>query len=296
MKTVLKWIGILVVLLVVAVGAMYVIGGSKVNAMVEVPAETLAVMADSASLAHGAYLAATHGCTGCHTANLGGQVFIDAPPFLIVASNLTPAGVGATYTDADWERAIRHGVGPDGRGLAPMMPSGAYTHLSDGETAALIAYLKSVPAVENDLPTTEVRAMGRIIAATGGLPLADAKIDHARAHPATAPAPGPTMEYGIYRAGVLCTYCHGADLHGGPPLGPDAPAATDLYVVTGWSLDEFVQVMRTGVTPSGKQLNPETMPWDAFSHMTDDELQALYMHLSTLTPAEATTAQARISR
>ena len=295
MKKALKWTGIvlgsLVVLLVLAGGAMYAIGGSKVNATVDdVPDEALTVTPDSSALAWGHYLAQTQGCQDCHGENLEGQIFADAPPFLVVASNLTSGagGVGSQYDDATWERAIRHGVGADGKGLAPMMPSKAYHGLADNEMAALIAYLKSVPPVDNELPQTEFRPLGRIIAATGGLYTANTVVDHAKPHPATAPPHGATMEYGEYRAMNLCAYCHGADLHGGPPLEPDAPAPTDLFVVTGWTLDDFVKAMRTGVTPSGKEMDPVQMPWTAFKNMTDEELEAIYMYLSELEPASAT--------
>jgi cytochrome c553 len=290
MKKALKWLGIglggVLMLLILAGAAMYTLGGSKIHEMVDVQGEALAITADSAALAHGQYIAATHGCMDCHGENLAGQVFIDAPPFLVIASNLTPAGVGGQYTDADWERAIRHGVGSDGQGLAPMMPAKAYNNLSDDETAALIAYLRTLPPVDNELPATEIRPLGRVIAATGGLPLAHAGIDHAKPHKAAAPPYGPTVEYGAYRA-AICGYCHGADLHGSPPLEPGAPAPPDLISVTGWTLDDFVHAMRTGVTPSGKEMDPQQMPWMAFRNMTDVELEALHKYLSTLTPAES---------
>jgi len=200
MKKILKRIGIvlgvLIGLLVIVGAVLYVVGGSKVNATVEVPAESLTVTMDSATVAQGRYVAMTHGCMDCHGANLEGRVFVDAPPFFVVASNLTPAGAGSRYDDADWERAIRHGVRPNGHGLAPMMPAAAYTHLADDETAALIAYLKSLPPVENDLPTTEIRPLGRIIAATGGFYMAHVPVDQPRRRPARRPAHRPRRPAG----------------------------------------------------------------------------------------------------
>ncbi|HMB93523.1 MAG TPA: cytochrome c, partial [Rhodothermales bacterium] len=150
MKKVLKWIGLLVLgvvlILLLAAGTLYVLGGSVLETDAAIAAETLTSAADSVALARGAYLVSTMGCQDCHGENLAGQVFADAPPFLVSASNLTAGqgGIGGTYTDADWERAIRHGVRPGNEGLL-IMPSKAYHKLSDDETADLIAYLKTVP-------------------------------------------------------------------------------------------------------------------------------------------------------
>ncbi len=295
MKQLLKWIGLvlvgLVAILLLAAGTLYVLGGSALKAQPDLAAETLTLSADSAALARGAHLTNTHGCTDCHTVNLSGQVLVDAPPFLVVASNLTSGagGVGRAYTDEDWERAIRHGVRPGGTGLI-IMPSAAYNKLSDDETADLIAYLKTIEPVDHELPRTELRAMGRIIAATGGLPTEADMIDHARPHLAVAPTQAATVEYGAYQA-ALCGYCHGADLHGGPPLDPSMPPSPDLQPVSAWTLDQFVTMMRTGVAPDGREINPEFMPWKSFKFMTDAELEAIYAYLQTLPPAAATTAE-----
>jgi len=62
---------------------------------------------------------------------------------MVAAPNLTTGkgGIGSIYSDADWEKALRHGVGSDQRGLM-FMPSQAYYHFSDAGLGALIAYLK----------------------------------------------------------------------------------------------------------------------------------------------------------
>ena len=66
------------------------------------------------------------------------------PGFMTLSfPNLTAGagGVGATNTDEDWVRAIRHGVGHDCRGLA-IMPARFFYYLSDEDLGALYAYLK----------------------------------------------------------------------------------------------------------------------------------------------------------
>ncbi len=90
-------------------------------------AVTLPPVAPSAApdLAHGRHLAATRGCFSCHGEDLGGAVVIDSGAMgLISGPNLTrgPGGRPAGFSTADLERAIRHGVAPDGRGLF-LMPS-----------------------------------------------------------------------------------------------------------------------------------------------------------------------------
>ncbi|ARA93977.1 hypothetical protein AWN76_012980 [Rhodothermaceae bacterium RA] len=289
MNTVFKWIGIglggVVLLLAVFLTALYVRGGSLMTEPVSLPSEAVAAApADSAALAWGQHLVQTHACSHCHGAQLEGAILADAPPFLLVAPNLTSGqgGIGATYTDADWERAIRHGVAQSGRGLA-VMPSDAFAYLDDRELTAMVAYLKTIPAVDHVLPPTSIRPLGRILAGAGQLSTIDGLIDHERAH-LTAPPPGPTVAFGAYRA-HLCKACHGQDLLGAPHPEPGAPYSPSLASVKGWTEAEFVTAMRTGTRPGGTALDDTYMPWTSLGQMTDEELQALYLYLQTLPDA-----------
>lgn len=244
--------------------------------------ELVSVQSDSASLELGRFIAESHGCQGCHTADFSGQIMADAPPFLMVAPNLTSGagGSGATFSDEDWVRAIREGVRPDGRGLM-IMPSEAYYFLNDEETGALVAYLKSLPAVDNELPAFELRPLGKLIMGMD---------ENMSAAPAMMPdreritgvERGPTAEWGHYRASVVCMVCHGGNLQGAQPPDPDSPLAPDLRVVAGWGMDGFMEFFRTGANPSGKEANAEYMPWDKFAHLGDEELEALYHYIETI--------------
>jgi len=95
---------------------------------------------------YGRYLAGFAGCAGCHGEGLsGGRVAgpPDAPP----ASNLTPHPTGlGKWTEADFERALRHGVRPDGRPINVFMPWPNFSGMTDDEVRALWLYLRSVPA------------------------------------------------------------------------------------------------------------------------------------------------------
>ena len=242
----------------------------------------------STAVARGEHLAVTRGCTDCHGADLGGAVFADdMPVFRISGSNLTPGGVGAFYSDEDWVRSIRHGVRPDERPLL-FMPSYEFYYLSDDDVASLIEYFRSLPPVERDLRENSVGPLGRILFLTGKLPLLPAEmIDHEGPRP-ESPPPGVTIEYGAYLA-VGCSGCHGETLSGGPIPGvpPEWPEAANITPdpATGigrWSRDDFFRALREGMRPDGTELRGEFMPWPNLKQMKDDELEALWMYLSSL--------------
>jgi cytochrome c553 len=285
MRKVLKWTGIvlggLVVLVLLLGGVLYFVGGSKLNRTYDVATADLVIPTDSASIARGAHLIATNGCRLCHGENLGGTVMIDEPPFRIVASNLTAGagGVGARYAPEDFDRAIRHGLRPDGSFLF-IMPSSGLHQLADRDVAAIIAYLQRLPSVDNELPSTEFRALGRIIAATSPEEeiFMEVRTDPA---PRDAPEPGPTAAYGAYVASGLCAYCHGVNMEGDetPPGPPGMLPAPSLSGAGRWTLEEFKQALRTGATPGGRTLNSEFMPIDITRHYDDSELEALHAYL-----------------
>jgi len=85
------------------------------------------------------------GCTGCHGPELVGGPSHEpgAPP----AANLTPAGIG-TWTEADFFKALRSGVRPDGTAINPAMPWASSGRMTDDELRALWLYLRTVPAKE----------------------------------------------------------------------------------------------------------------------------------------------------
>lgn len=289
MKRVLKWIGIVLGVLVVAVVVLHFVGKGRLEKAPEVATRPVAVPTDAAALARGEHLVnVVSSCRLCHGENLEGQVFIEGEIGLYVAApNLTSGqgGVGATFSDADWERAIRHGVGGDGRALA-IMPSNNFQHYSDADLGAVIAYIKSVPPVDSDLGSRQVGFPGTIL---GGFLGFDEftkinGIDHA-AVGAVAPEEGVTAVYGEYIVNIaMCRECHAANLAGnagtdGPPLGPNLTPGGELAA---WSEADFIKALRTGVTPSGHELDGEQMPWPTLGQMSDVELAAIWAYLSSL--------------
>ena len=296
-RKILKWIGIvlgsLVGLLVLAFITLYAIGSvrwNKMHGQYDVPVETISIPTDQASITRGEHIATIRMCRHCHLENLGGQAA--GAPIMVTLSvpNLTSGagGVGANNTDEDWVRAIRHGVGQDGRGLV-LMPSSIWYQLSDADLGALIAYLKSLPPVDNELPKTDLGPLGRVMLTLGQLPPEIEPnvlvIDHDGPRP-VPPEPGVTVEYGKYLA-TTCTLCHGENLNGKTVSeGPNVYVALNLTrggEMQGWAEEQFIATMRTGVTPSGHKLN-EFMPWKYFGQMTDDEMKAVWMYLQSLPP------------
>ena len=92
---------------------------------------------------------------------------------------------------------------------------------------------------------------------------------------------GATVEWGEYRASVLCQVCHGKGLTGNQPPDPDSPFAPDLRIAQSWGLDAFTRALREGETPS-RQLNGAFMPWPEIGHLDDTEIEALYAYIKTL--------------
>lgn len=284
----------LVSVIVLFIAVVFGVSEARVRKTYSVAAATgLSVSTDPAQIARGEHLVtAVAKCVDCHTADLGGKVFIEPGPMgTVIASNLTTGkgGVLGGYTDAQLETAIRHGVRKNGRGLF-IMPSDEYQNLSDADVSAIIAYLRSLRPVDRELPTTRVGPVGRGLLTFGAPLIPAARIDHQRAAPRTAPPVGPTLEYGEYLVSVGgCRGCHGPTLVGAPGHAPGEPASANITPagpIGRWSEADFVRAMRTGARPDGSRIS-EFMPWKSMSRHTDDELHAIWLYLKTVPPVQS---------
>jgi mono/diheme cytochrome c family protein len=286
--------GSLVALLLIVACTVYVLSQRHVTRRYDLVTEAISIPTDSASIARGRHLArAIAKCADCHTATLGGQVFIDNPALgRFVPMNLTrgKGGVGATLTDADWVRAIRHGIGHDGRPLR-IMPSRDYEELSASDLGAIIAYAKSVPPMDNELPASTLGPVARALIVANKMPIFDAEITDLASHaPATAPPVGPTVEFGNYLAHTAgCAGCHGATFSGGliPGGDPSWPPAANLTPagLTAYDHASFSTLLHTGVRPGGTKVK-DPMPIEWTKEMTDDEITALWLYLRTVPPKQ----------
>jgi len=243
--------------------------------------------AGTADVEQGRHLARTRGCNVCHGADLGGAKVIDDPAMgRLFGPNLTRGrgGVVAAFSDQDFERAIRHGVTPDGRGLF-LMPSADYAQFTQADMADLIAYVKSVPPVDRESVPLRIGPVARALLVAGKIKLSAEVIDHAALKPDVVER-GPTVAYGRYVA-ISCTGCHGSNYSGGkieigPPNWPHAANLTPAGQLAGWSEADFIAALRTGRRPDGTQIDP-VMP-RAFGEMDDIELKAAWKFLRTLRP------------
>jgi hypothetical protein len=154
--------------------------------------------------------------------------------------------------------------------------------LSDDDTRAVIAYLRSLPAAgkQTDNPPDHLNLLGVMMLGAGMLP----KGKPVSTGIVTAPPRSPTLLYGKYILSYQdCRACHGDKLTGGVP-GQLAPLGPDLSPVKGWKFEEFLATMRTGVDPNGHELGRQ-MPWRPIGRMGDEELRAIYEYLTHLPDA-----------
>jgi mono/diheme cytochrome c family protein len=239
------------------------------------------------------------GCGNCHTPlgpegpvagqELAGRVVEDIEPFTAIAPNITPAGRISGWSDDELKKAIREGIRPDGTLIGPPMPFAMYRGLSDDDLAAVVAFLRTVPAVENDPGKSEYRIP---LPPAYGPPVGSV----------TAPERGVTVAYGAYLAGPVahCMECH-------TPMGPQGPLLeTDLGRggfefhgpwgvsvaanltshedgLAGYTDDQLKAMITTGVKPDGTAMHPP-MPYGYLAKMTSGDLDAIILYLRSLPP------------
>lgn len=137
---------------------------------------------DPAAILQGEALYQERGCVQCHGDDGAGRVVVDNDNGLYVrAPNITQhAGTAAaTYSEADWVRAIRHGVSPQGRALL-FMPSEEYNRLTDTELACLVAYVRSLAPREGANGEIRLPFHLKALYGAGLMPAAADRIDHRR--------------------------------------------------------------------------------------------------------------------
>lgn len=245
---------------------------------------------DPAVLARGKHLVeATAACASadCHGGDLGGgKPLAMGPVGTFVGPNLTPGGVVDSYSDGELARVVRHGLKRDGTTVR-FMPSQDFSWLPDADLAAIVSYLRSVPAVRRDNPATEVGVLGKVLDQRDQFVVDVARrIDHYAKGDGTPAEPTPA--YGKLLA-RLCQGCHGEHLSGGPIPGapPSTPVPTNLTPdatgLAGWAYADFDRLLVQGVRKNGAKLDP-FMPIEAFGRMNETEKRALFEYLRTLEP------------
>lgn len=274
MKRVLRWIlrglaAVAVVLVFVGLGAFV-----ASEAMIRWPQEKakveLVASRDTGAVTRGKRLATIYGCHDCHGPALEGRLFHDEPGVVRVSGpNLSQ--LAQHQSDADLARAIRTGVAADGRALW-IMPSDSFAHLSNAETADLIAYVRSVPAKAATKTALQVGPVGRIGVLLGKFRSAPATLE--REHGLAPVDLGPQYAEGRSLARA-CMECHGRDLKGAAGLG-----APDLTIAGAYDPEDFEHLLRTGLAAGNRKLGLMSkiapVRFNALSH---EEIGALHAYL-----------------
>jgi mono/diheme cytochrome c family protein len=262
-------------------------------------------------LARGKYIAEhISGCMQCHTphdwtsrvslsgsGNLGAgeEIPLKNLPGRIFAPNITPdneTGAG-TWTDDQLARAIREGVGHDGRALFNLMPYEKFSEMSDQDLASVVVYLRSLPPVRHDVPKTELIFPVMYLIRNVPQPLRD---------PVPAPDLSTPLKRGKYMTTMgVCTDCHtpiddhgqrlpGLDWAGGQIMeGPFGRVATmnltsDPSGIPYYDEKMFIDAIRMG-SVRARILNP-IMPFEFYSGMTDQDLAAIFAFVHQLPPVK----------
>jgi len=290
-RTLLNWtrrlFAAVVVLGLVGAGVVYAASERKLRQTYDTAVDSLHVPGDAASVARGEHLARNViNCTLCHGEDLGGAVYSSSAAIGTVAGpNLTrgKGGIAADYRDMDFVRAIRRGVRRDGRSLI-VMPSEVFTHLSQKDLGAVIAFLKQAAPVDREVPRSGFGPVGRALLAAGKMNILVAGKTPHITPPDSVPV-DTTAAYGKYIADIAgCHGCHGYGLSGGRVAGPPGlPPASNLTPagIGSWTEVDLTRALREGKRPDGSQLN-EFMPWKVFRGMTDAEVHAIWLYLRSV--------------
>lgn len=268
--------------------------GANGNASSAEPLAELDVnaIATERAIARGEHLLKTfYACAECHGTDFGGGVMVDDPAIgRILGPNLTLGDGSRTinYTAAGWDRIVRHGVKPDGKGSP--MPSVDYFNMLGRELSDVVTYIRSLAPVNKQVPPVSFGPLGKMLIATGQLPFSvDVHpTEHDIAHAAHPPQALADATFGKHLA-QTCSGCHGPNLTGGPIVGgpPDWPPAANLTQagLAGWSYDDFVRAMKEGTSKNGVALRLPMSDMTRFAaNMTDIELQAPWAYLKELSP------------
>lgn len=326
MKKVFKWLGIIVLSIIVLVflGIGYVL-----NFKPDIDAPDITVEVTPDKVARGKYLAnSICVCMDCHstrdwslfaapiidgTFGAGGERFDRTMGFpgVFYSKNITPHGIG-NWTDGEVYRAITSGIDKNGDPLFPVMPFHNYGHMATEDVHAIIAYLRSLPSVESDVPAKELDPPLNIIL----------RLTPEAPQPESIPEKTDQVAYGKYLTNAAaCIECHSPADEKGMIKRDSAFAGGRLFSMpfgelrssnitphnTGlgmWNADMFVAKFKqyqdsTYQSPKLDMMNGDfnsIMPWMMYSTMTEEDLRAIYAYLQTVTPIEHEVTKMKLNK
>jgi mono/diheme cytochrome c family protein len=240
-------------------------------------------------------------CGNCHTPQgpdgplpgmeLAGGLLIEDAAFTVHTPNITPdseTGIGG-WTDAQIITATREGRRPDGSIIGPPMPVAQYRQMSDRDVEAIVAYLRQVPPVRNEVPPSEYHvplpeSWGPPVGAVADVPRHD------------------RVAYGGYLAGPLghCIECHTPLVAGQPDYDQLGAGGNPFYGPWGvsvarnitpdpesgigdWTDAQIKRAITQGIGADGSRLLPP-MGYHYYANMSEADLDALIAYLRTLKP------------
>jgi hypothetical protein len=282
-----------------------------------VPPSAAKVEITAARLERGRYLA--HHitvCMDCHSARdwskfsgppkpetlgMGGDKFDESTagiPGVLYAKNITPFGIGS-YSDGELMRVITNGVTKEGRALFPLMPYTGYNKLTKEDLYSIVAYIRSLKKIKNNVPEGSLDFPVNLIVKT--MPVESY-------NPSREPDRNNPRESGKYLVTVAgCFDCHTQMVRGDRvmekafaggfefqfPGGTVRSANITPDPVTGigsWTKDQFIERFKSmdpekfpAADVSKNDFNT-AMPWTMYAGMTREDLGAVYEYLKTLKP------------
>lgn len=314
MKKILKVLGILVlivILLLVIVAAYVKIALPDVG-----PAPQITVERTAANTARGKYLAhSVMVCMDCHslrnfsqyampmdpaTLGEGGQRFDKSEGFpgVYFSANITPAGIGS-WTDGEIYRAITTGVRKSGKAIFPVMPYHNYGHADPEDIKAVIAYLRSIPPIENavqesksDFPmniilnTIPEKATPEKIPTDKNDSVAQGKylFTIASCHDCHTPLEKGKFDESLAMAGgrefkMLGSVVRSANITPDKQTGIGS-WTKEIFLQRFFQYRDSAQAHRT-LAPGEAQT---IMPWTMYATMKDEDLNYIYAYIKTLQP------------
>ncbi len=221
-------------------------------------------------------------------------------PGNVYAKNITPAAIG-TWTDGELIRAITQGVNKDGEALFPLMPYLGLNHLAKEDLYSIVAYIRSLQPMENEIPERELDFPLNFIVKT---------IPPKSYTPAPEPDRNNSIEYGKYLVTIAdCAGCHTPSEKGEPLPGMNYAGGEEFNLPWGtlrsanltpdentgigrWTKENFIARFKAFTPDSSTDISVDPkgfntiMPWSLMAGMTEEDLGAIYDYLRTVKPVQ----------
>jgi mono/diheme cytochrome c family protein len=257
------------------------------------------------TVARGRALTDAGDCGSCHTADpskpFAGGKRIDTPFGGVYSANLTPdrdTGLGA-WSDDDFVRALRFGVGPDGSRYFPAFPYPHFTKMIKPDVLAIRAYLETLPPVRNEPPPPELRwpLNYRVLMRAWNFAFFRPGIFEPDQSKSTEWNRGGYLVEGAAHCGACHTPTNffgaesrGRKYGGGPVDGWFAPRldGADRSGLKSWSVEDIAEYLQSGRNTKSHAGGPMAdVVVNSTSRMSDADVRAIAVYLKGLPPGAA---------